>query len=69
MLNTITPCITYVFRCNTDVTSLLSGTSLKAVILYVSNYIVKPSLKTHQIFVTAYNIFDKNANLNADDAS
>jgi helitron helicase-like protein len=32
MLNTISPCVTYLFRCNTDVTSLLSGTSLKAVI-------------------------------------
>jgi hypothetical protein len=37
MLNTITPCITYIFRCNTDVTSLLSGTSIKAVISYVSD--------------------------------
>jgi hypothetical protein len=69
MLNTITPCITYLFRGNTDVTSLLSGTSIKAVISYVSDYIVKPSPKRHQIFVTAYNIFDKNANLDADDAS
>jgi hypothetical protein len=69
MLNTITTCITYVFRCSTDVTSLLSGTSIKAVILYVSDYIVKPSLKTHQIFATAYNIFDRNANLDANDAS
>jgi hypothetical protein len=40
MLNTITPCITYLFRCNTDVTSLLSGTSIKAVISYVSDYII-----------------------------
>jgi hypothetical protein len=69
MLNTIMPCITYIFRCNTDVTSLLSGTSIKAVISYVSDYIIKPSLKTHRIFATAYNIFDKNANLDADDAS
>jgi hypothetical protein len=69
MLNTITPCITYIFRCNTDVTSLLSGTSIKAVISHVSDYITKPSLKTHQIFATAYNIFNKNANLDADDAS
>ena len=69
MLNTITPCITYLFRCNTDVTSLLSGTSMKAVISYVTDYIAKPSLKTHQIFATAYNIFDKNANLHADDVS
>jgi hypothetical protein len=67
MLNTITPCITYLFRCNTDVTSLLSGTSIKAVISYVTDYIVKPSLKTHQLLATAYNIFDRNAKLDADD--
>lgn len=48
MLNTISPCITYIFRCNTDVTSLLSGMSIKAVISYVTDYIVKPSsLKTY----------------------
>ena len=69
MLNAITPCVTYLFRCNTDVTSLLSGTSIKAVISYVTDYIAKPSLKTHQIFATAYNIFDRNANLDANDNS
>ena len=68
MLNTISPCITYLFRCNTDVTSLLSGTSIKAVISYVSDYIVKPTLKTYQIFATAYNVFDRNAKLDADDS-
>ena len=45
MLNTITPCITYLFRCNTDVSSLLSRTAMKAVISYISDYIAKPSLK------------------------
>ena len=37
MLNMISPCVTYLFRCNTDVTSLLSGTSIKAVISYVTD--------------------------------
>ena len=69
LLNTISPCITYLFRCNTDVTSLLSGTSIKAVISYVTNYIAKPTLKTYQIFATAYNVFDKNANSNSDENS
>ena len=69
MLNTISPCVTYIFRCNTDVTSLLSGTSMKAVISYVTDYIAKPTLKTYQIFATAYNVFDKNANLEPDDNS
>ena len=69
MLNTITPCLTYLFRCNTDVTSLLSGTSIKAVISYVTDYIAKPTLKMYQIFATAYNVFDRNANLDVDDSS
>ena len=37
-LNTFTPLITYLFRCNTDVTSLSSGTAIKAVVIYVSDY-------------------------------
>jgi len=49
--------------------SLLSGTSIKAVISHVTDYIVKPTLKTHQIFATAYNVFERNANLDADDNS
>jgi hypothetical protein len=69
MLNTISPCITYLFRCNTDVTSLLSGTSIKAVISYVTDYVAKPTLKTYQIFATAYNVFERNSNLDADDSS
>jgi hypothetical protein len=50
MINTITPLVTYLFRCNTDVTSLKSGTAIKAVIMYVSDYITKCSLKTHIMF-------------------
>ena len=34
-MNTINPTITYLLRCNTDVTSLLSGTAIKAVIAYI----------------------------------
>ncbi|KNZ77668.1 hypothetical protein J132_04487 [Termitomyces sp. J132] len=33
-LNTFTSALTYVFRCNTDMTSLRSGTAIKAVLLY-----------------------------------
>jgi hypothetical protein len=36
-LNTITPVLTYVLRCNTDVTSLMSGTAVKAVVAYISD--------------------------------
>ncbi|KAF8240183.1 hypothetical protein L208DRAFT_1201079, partial [Tricholoma matsutake] len=59
MLNTFTYAITYLFRCNTDVTSLHSGTAIKAVLLYISNYITKPALKTHIIFDTVRSIFQK----------
>ena len=67
MINTISPCITYTFRCDTDVTNLLSGTSMKAVISYLTDYIAKPTLKTHQIFATACNVFDRNKRLDADE--
>jgi hypothetical protein len=62
-LNTFTPIITYLFRCNTDVTCLFSGTAIKAVILYVSDYITKAPLKTHVIFEAIKSIFTKNTEL------
>jgi hypothetical protein len=49
-MNTVAPLLTYLFRCNTDVTSLLSGTAIKAVVAYISDYITKPSLKTYMVF-------------------
>ena len=48
---------------NTDVTSLLSGTVIKAVVTYVSDYIVKPSLKTYLIFEAVKSVFDKNSEM------
>ena len=62
-INTFTPTLTYLLRCNTDVGSMLSGTSIKAVISYVTDYVTKPSLKTHQIFSSAYDVFEKNSEL------
>ncbi|KDR73767.1 hypothetical protein GALMADRAFT_71973, partial [Galerina marginata CBS 339.88] len=59
MMNTFSPALTYVMRSNTDVTSLLSGTAIKAVIAYVTDYITKQSLKTHQLFSTAYDVLMK----------
>ncbi|KZT31174.1 hypothetical protein SISSUDRAFT_973627, partial [Sistotremastrum suecicum HHB10207 ss-3] len=38
-LNTVSPILTYLLRCNSDVTSLLSGTAIKAVVAYVCDYI------------------------------
>src|ERR1700723_527368 len=62
-INTFTPVLTYLFRCNTDVTSLLSGTAIKAVVAYISDYITKPSLKSHVIFSTIKSVFDNSSEL------
>ena len=58
-LNMFTYAVTYVLRCNTDITSLHSGTAIKGVLLYVSNYVTKPALKTHVIFDTVRSMFQK----------
>ncbi|KAJ7115118.1 hypothetical protein C8R43DRAFT_847316, partial [Mycena crocata] len=59
MMNTVSTTLTYLVRCNSDVTSLLSGTAVKAVISYVSDYISKMSLKSFQMFASVYQVFDK----------
>ncbi|KAF8896008.1 hypothetical protein BD779DRAFT_1433850, partial [Infundibulicybe gibba] len=58
-INTFTPVVSYLFRCNTDVTSLRSGTAIKAVLMYVSDYITKVSLKTHVVFDSIRAMFQK----------
>ena len=60
-LNTFTYVVTYLFRCNTDITSLRSGTAINGVLLYVSKYVTKPALKTHVIFETVRSMFLKNS--------
>jgi hypothetical protein len=62
-MNTVTPALTYLLRCNTDVTSLLSGTAIKAIVAYVTEYVTKPGLKTYSIFDTIRSVFDKNSEL------
>lgn len=57
MMNTFTPVITFLNRCNSDVTSLLSGTSIKAVVSYVSDYVAKLSLKTYHVFASVFDVF------------
>ena len=59
-MNFVTPVLTYITGCNTDVTCMWSGTALKAVIMYVSDYITKTGLKTHTIFESIRSVFDKN---------
>ncbi|KAJ7112380.1 hypothetical protein C8R44DRAFT_632138, partial [Mycena epipterygia] len=59
MLNCVTPDVTYCLRCNTDVTSLLSGTSIKAVVAYISDYVTKATLKLYHIFDTISAVLDR----------
>ncbi|KIP01675.1 hypothetical protein PHLGIDRAFT_58734, partial [Phlebiopsis gigantea 11061_1 CR5-6] len=58
-LNTFTPVLTYILRCNSDVTCLLSGTAVKAVVAYVTDYITKSPLKTHTMFEALRTSFKK----------
>lgn len=62
-LNTFSYPLTYLLRCNTDITSLLLGMSIKAIISYVTDYVTKPTLKTHQVFSSAYDVYEKNSDL------
>ncbi|KAF8589332.1 hypothetical protein K439DRAFT_1645157 [Ramaria rubella] len=62
-INTFTPTVTYLLRCNSDVTSLLSGTAIKAVIAYVTDYVSKSPLKTYGIFESIRDVFDKNTEM------
>lgn len=49
-INYFTPILSYLLRCNSDVTSLLSGTAIKAVVIYVTDYITNFPLKTSAMF-------------------
>jgi len=62
-INFFTTYLSYIFRCNTDVTSMWSGTALKAVIVYISDYITKTGLKTHVVFEVVRSIFDKHRDI------
>ena len=62
-INTLTPIVTFLLRCNSDVTSLLSGTAIKAIVAYISDYVTKPGLKTYTIFDTIISVFDKNSEM------
>ncbi|KDR64971.1 hypothetical protein GALMADRAFT_46308, partial [Galerina marginata CBS 339.88] len=62
-INTLTPALTYLLRCNTDVTSLLSGTAVKAIVAYISDYVSKPGLKTYSIFDTIKSVFTRNTEM------
>lgn len=59
-MNTFSYVMAFLFRCNHDVTSLLSGTALKAVVAYVTEYVTKSGLKTYQMFDIIKSVFDRN---------
>ena len=62
-INYFSAVVSYLFRCNTDVTSLRSGTAIKGTLLYVSDYITKMTLKTHVAFDSIRSIFQKNSEM------
>ncbi len=70
MLNTFNPVMAYLQRCNSDSTSLLSGTAIKSAVAYITDYITKCSVNTHVIFESVKTIFEKFPNLKggSDDA-
>jgi hypothetical protein len=55
--------VTFLLRCNSDITSLLSGTAIKAIVAYISDYITKPGLKTHTIFEAIRSVFNRNSEM------
>lgn len=63
MVNNYSPVMSWLMRCNTDLTSLLSGTTIKAVIAYVTDYITKPGLKTHTIFEAVKTVFKRESEI------
>ncbi|KAI0062823.1 hypothetical protein BV25DRAFT_1803578, partial [Artomyces pyxidatus] len=58
-INTFSPVLTYLIRCNSDVTSLLSGTAIKSIIAYVTDYVTKTPLKTHVILEVIKSVFNR----------
>ncbi|RXW18749.1 hypothetical protein EST38_g7115 [Candolleomyces aberdarensis] len=68
MINNVTPTVSYAFRCNTDTTCLGSGTAVNSTAGYVTDYITKGTLKTHQIFSAMYNVFSNNSDVLSDDS-
>ncbi|KIJ22996.1 hypothetical protein M422DRAFT_83428, partial [Sphaerobolus stellatus SS14] len=63
MMNTFSYLLTYIIRCNTDVTHLLSGTLIHAVIAYITDYISKSPLKMYGTLESVKTVFSRNAEL------
>lgn len=58
-INSFNPVVSFLLRCNSDVTCLLSGTQVRAVIAYVTDYITKSNLNTRTVFQTVREAFQK----------
>lgn len=62
-LNTYNPTFSSVIRSNSDVTCILSGTQVKAILAYITDYITKSSLTTHAFFEIVKSVLDRNTEL------
>lgn len=65
-MSTFTPALMYLIRSNTDVMSLMSGTAVKAVVAYVTDYITKAGLKIYSVFDVIQDVFLRNSDLLGD---
>jgi len=63
MMNTFCYITTFLFCCNTDVTSLLSGTAIRAVLAYVTDYVSKFPLKMYGMLESVNTVFDRHVDL------
>lgn len=59
-MNMFSYVMAFLLHCNHNVTSLLLGTALKAVMAYVIEYVTKSSLKMYQMFDIIKSVFDRN---------
>ncbi|EKM53172.1 uncharacterized protein PHACADRAFT_54578, partial [Phanerochaete carnosa HHB-10118-sp] len=62
-MNTFSIVLSYVMQCNTDVACLLSGTQVQAVIVYITDYVMKPGLKMYIVFETVWFILSNSAEI------
>lgn len=62
-INTYHPVASYLMRYNSDFSCLLSGTQVKAIVAYVTDYITKNGLTTHTFFEVVRAVLDRNTEM------
>lgn len=67
-INSYSVTLSYLLRCNTDVTCLMSGTTVRAIVAYVTDYVTKSSLKTHVMFEVIRSVLSNKAQIVDDSA-